>query len=160
MSYQCSQCKRDFSCYTTLWNHSIKTHKSEINRILREIAEESEEEVKRNEKSGRVSREKMIIIEEESEDEMNDEVNGKMNDEVNDEDQLLEENKMNNDYYINEELVNVQEEELVNVQEEMIVVQEELVEDDSSNDQVRFSLIYTILVVQNILSDLLYYILY
>ena len=98
----------------------------------------------------------MIIIEEESEDEMNDEVN----DEVNDEDQLLEENKMNDDYYINEELVDVQEEELVNVQEEMIVVQEELVEDDGSNDQVRFSLIYTTLVVQNILSDLLYYILY
>ena len=124
----------------------------------------------------------MIIIEEESEDEMNDEVNDEMNDEVNDEDQLLEENKMNDDYYINEELVDVQEEEmfdvqeelvdvqeelvdvqeeeLVNVQEEMIVVQEELVEDDGSDDQVRFSLIYTTLVVQNILSDLLYYILY
>ena len=53
----------------------------------------------------------MIIIEEESEDKMNDEVN----DEVNDKDQLLEENKMNDDYYINEELVDVQEEELVNV---------------------------------------------
>jgi len=61
---------------------------------------------------------------------------------------------------VQEELVNVQEEELVNVQEEMIVVQEELVEDDGSDDQVRFSLIYTTLVVQNILSDLLYYILY
>ena len=174
MSYQCSQYKRDFSCHTALRNH-IKTHESEIDRILREIAEESEEEVERNdEESGRVSGEKMIIIEEESEDEMNDEVN--------DEDQLLEENKMNDDYYINEELVDVQEEEmfdvqeelvdvqeelvdiqeeeLVNVQEEMIVVQEELVEDDGSNDQVRFSLIYTTLVVQNILSDLLYYILY
>ena len=42
----------------------------------------------------------------------------------------------------------------------MIVVQEELVEDDGSDDQVRFLLIYTTLVVQNILSDLLYYILY
>ena len=42
----------------------------------------------------------------------------------------------------------------------MIVVQEELVEDNGSNDQVRFLLIYTTLVVQNILSDLLYYILY
>ena len=84
MSYQCPQCKRDFSRHTALWNH-IKTHKSEIDRILREIAEESEEEIKRNEKSGRVSEEKMIIIEEGSEDEMNDEVNGKMNDEVNDE---------------------------------------------------------------------------
>ena len=152
MSYQCPQCKRDFSHHTALRNH-IKTHESEIDRILREIAEESEEEVERNdEESGRVSGEKMIIIEEESEDEMNDEVN--------DEDQLLEENKMNDDYYINEELVDVQEEELVNVQEEMIVVQEELVEDDGSDDQVRFSLIYTTLVVQNILSDLLYYILY
>src|SRR5436190_23374182 len=168
MRYQCPHCERDFSRHTALRNH-IKTHESEIDRILREIAEESEEDIERNdEKSGRVSGEKMIIIEEESEDEVND-------DEVSDEDQLLEENEMNDDYYINEELVDVQEEEifdvqeelvdvqeeeLVNIQEEMIVVQEELVEDDGSDDQVSFSLIYTTLVVQNILSDLLYYILY
>ena len=106
MSYQCPQCKRNFSHHTALRNH-IKTHKSKIDRILREIAEESEEEVERNEESGRVSGEKMIIIEEESEDEMNDEMNDKVNNEVNDEDQLLEENKMNDDYYINEELVDV-----------------------------------------------------
>ena len=66
---------KDFSRHTALRNH-IKTHESEIDRILREIAEESEEEVERNdEESGWVSGEKMIIIEEESEDEMNDEVN-------------------------------------------------------------------------------------
>ncbi len=117
MSYQCPQCKRDFSCHTALRNY-IKTHESEIDRILREIAEESEEEVERNEESGRVSGEKMIIIEEESEDEMNDEVNDK----VNDKDQLLEENKMNDDYYINEELVDVQEEEMFDIQEELVDV--------------------------------------
>ena len=47
MSYQCPQCKRDFSRHMALQNH-IKTHESKIDRILREIAEESEEEVKRN----------------------------------------------------------------------------------------------------------------
>ena len=51
MSYQYPQCKRNFSRHTVLQNH-IKTHESEIDRILREIAEESEEEVERNEESG------------------------------------------------------------------------------------------------------------
>ena len=63
MVHQCEQCNWAFSCRTTLRNH-IKSHDSELNRILHEISKESNQEVKNtDEESGREGVEEMIIIE-------------------------------------------------------------------------------------------------
>ena len=43
-NYPCSQCKRVFSCRASLRNH-VKSHNSIVDRILREIANEIEEDV-------------------------------------------------------------------------------------------------------------------
>ena len=73
MVHWCEQCNWEFSCHTALRNH-IKTHDSELDRILHEISKESNQEVKNtDEESGREGGEEMIIIEDnqESEGEVN-----------------------------------------------------------------------------------------
>ena len=63
MVHWCEQCNWEFSCHTALRNH-IKTHDSELDRILHEISKESNQEVKNtDEESGQEGEEEMIIIE-------------------------------------------------------------------------------------------------
>ena len=73
MVHRCEQCNREFSRRIALQNH-IKTHNSELDRILHEISKESNQEVENtDEESGREGGEEMIIIEDnqESEGEVN-----------------------------------------------------------------------------------------
>ena len=43
-NYPCPQCEKVFSRRASLWDH-VRSHDSVVNRVLREIADEVEEEV-------------------------------------------------------------------------------------------------------------------
>ena len=57
-NYLCPQCERVFSHRASLWNH-VRSHDSVVDRVLREIADEVEEEVIRKEE---VIREQLMEI--------------------------------------------------------------------------------------------------